>query len=505
MARKPLKINFVVNLISPLIRLAVALVTVPIYIRHVGEARYGVISIVWILLGYFGFLDLGLSRASTNALAKLRDAPQADRARVLLTTYALNLGFGLIGAGLLAVVGEYLFQYVLSIPEDLKPEIARALPWIACLFPMLLISGVGVGALESRERFLLANAFQVLSLSLSQIAPVIVAVYVSPSLAFVVPSAAIAQAVSMAGLLIYVLRLEGPFSFRTFDRAEARKLLGYGGWITVSTLINPFLVAADQFLIGTVIGVVEVAKYAVAMNLVLRTQALPAAMGRTFFPRMSSISRAEALALSARALSWLAYGYAMVCAPLILLAPVFFRYWIGPEFALAAAPVAKILVLGAWANGLALVAYTLIQGQGRPDITGRLHMAEVLPFLVILWILTTTLGINGAAIAWSLRCTVDALALFWLAGIGKGDVALLLRPASFLAATQAVAYLVGANFAPAFLATIFISLIGLGMACLFSEDWRKSIIALLVRARVLSESLMNRAKPAPPINPNVQK
>ena len=66
-----------------MMRLAVAIVTVPIYIHHVGDARYGVISIVWILLGYFGFLDLGLSRASTNALSKLRDAPQPDRARVL--------------------------------------------------------------------------------------------------------------------------------------------------------------------------------------------------------------------------------------------------------------------------------------------------------------------------------------------------------------------------------------------------------------------------------------
>src|ERR1700728_4767821 len=90
MSTATLKRNLVFNLSYPRMRLAVAIGTVPIYVHHVRYARYGVISIVWILLGYFGFLDLGLSRASTNALSKLRDAPQPDRARVLLTTMTLN-------------------------------------------------------------------------------------------------------------------------------------------------------------------------------------------------------------------------------------------------------------------------------------------------------------------------------------------------------------------------------------------------------------------------------
>ena len=165
MSEKRLRRNFAFNLIYPVVRLAVAIVTIPIYVRHVGDARYGVISIVWVLLGYFGFLDLGLSRAATNALAKLRDAPQPERARVLLTTMVLNVGFGLVGALLLFVMGGYLLEHVLSVPEELKPEVARALPWIACLFPMALFSGVGIGALESRERFLLANLFQMLGMS----------------------------------------------------------------------------------------------------------------------------------------------------------------------------------------------------------------------------------------------------------------------------------------------------------------------------------------------------
>src|ERR1700722_9743040 len=97
MSTKPLKRNFFVNLLSPMTRMAVALVTVPLYLHHIGDARYGVMSIVWLLLGFFGFLDLGLSRAVTNALAKLRDATQEHRARVLLTTFGLNLGIGLMG------------------------------------------------------------------------------------------------------------------------------------------------------------------------------------------------------------------------------------------------------------------------------------------------------------------------------------------------------------------------------------------------------------------------
>ena len=186
---RPLKTSFALNLLSPLFRVAVAFVTTPIYLHHVGEARFGVISIVWILLGLFGFMDLGLSRAATNALARLRDATQAERARVLLTTMALNFCFGLIGGVLLYVIGGFLLEHFIKLPDALRPEVAGSLPWMACLLPMTLVAAAGAGALESRERFLLVNCIQVVTTSLSQIAPVIVAVTISPSLTAVIPAA----------------------------------------------------------------------------------------------------------------------------------------------------------------------------------------------------------------------------------------------------------------------------------------------------------------------------
>ena len=252
---------------------------------------------------------------------------------MLLTTITLNFCFGLVGSVLLYFVGGYLFEHVLSVPDALKPEVEGALPWIACLFPMALVSGAAMGALESRERFLTANLFQMFSMILSQVAPVIMAVFVSPSLNVVIPSVAIAQGLSIVIVLAYVYRLEGPISLKAFDRTEARKLLGYGGWVTVSSLISPLLVSADQFLIGSLIGVAGVAHYAVPMNLVVRTPDRPGSPGPYLLSRACPFCPGTPLANLGRGRFSLSDMVTRPYAPpAIVISPVFFRYWIGARF-----------------------------------------------------------------------------------------------------------------------------------------------------------------------------
>jgi O-antigen/teichoic acid export membrane protein len=487
-------------------RIVVALVTVPLYLHHIGDARYGVMSIVWVLLGLFGFLDLGLSRAVTNALAKLHDAPQAERARVLLTTFGLNFGIGLIGGVVLYVFGGLLLKHFISMPYSISSEVSRSLPWIACLLPLTLISAAGAGALESRELFLLVNSIQIVAMTLAQVAPVVAAVFVSPSLTVVIPTAAVAQALGAIGVLAVVYRLEGPFSLRAVDWGEARKLLGYGGWMFATNVVYPALASADQFVIGSVMGVASVAHYGVPMNLIQRSAAIPVAFGRTLFPRMSSLSRDAAHALGTRALSTMAYGYAAICAPAMILSSTFFRYWIGADFAMVAAPVAQVLFPGIWMGAVALVAFTLLQSQGRADLTGKLNIIEFVPFVAILWGLTLAFGIVGAAAAWTLRCTIDALVLFWISGMRRKDLLPLLPPGAVLMASLVVARFLGSNVPANLLAAILAGSASVTLGYLFSEDWRRLIVAQGNRARlVLGGLLTNRAKPIPPINTNAQK
>ena len=315
------------------------------------------------------------------------------------------------------------------------------------------------------------------------------AVFVSPSLMVVIPTAVVAQALGSIAVLVFVYRLEGPFSLRAVDWSEARKLLGYGGWMFATNVVNPALASADQFIIGSAIGVTAVAHYAVPMNLVLRSGAIPWAFGRTFFPRMSSLSGDAAYALGARALSTMAYGFAAICAPAIILSPTFFRYWVGADFAIISAPVAQILFPGMWMSGLSLVGFTLLQSQGRADLTGKLSMLEFLPFLAILWGLTLTFGIVGAAAAWTLRCAADALAIFWASGMRRRHLLPLLPPGAVLAATLVAARFLGSNILLDLLVATIAALASVVLSLLFSEDWRILILGLVNRARAFVGSL----------------
>ena len=46
-----------------------ALAAMPFLIRAIGQERLGVLSLIWVIVGYFSFLDMGLGRAVTVAIA----------------------------------------------------------------------------------------------------------------------------------------------------------------------------------------------------------------------------------------------------------------------------------------------------------------------------------------------------------------------------------------------------------------------------------------------------
>jgi len=73
----------------------------------------------------------------------------------------------------------------------------------------------------------------------------------------------------------------------------------------------------------------------------------------------------------------------------------------------------QVLAMAIFVNTLGQCAFTFIQAVGRPDLTGKLHLAE-LPFdALLLWWLLPRWGIVGVAIAWAIRAIADAVVLLY--------------------------------------------------------------------------------------------
>src|SRR5205085_2745719 len=74
------------------------------------------------------------------------------------------------------------------------------------------------------------------------------------------------------------------------------------------------------------------------------------------------------------------------------------------------------LAVGVFMNSMASLPFALLQGVGRSDITAKIHLAEAPVYVLLMLWLIRQYGIDGAAIAWFTRTTVDMALLYRYAG-----------------------------------------------------------------------------------------
>lgn len=480
MSSPRLRHNVVYNLVGSLAPIAITLLTVPIYIRVVGEARFGVLALLWAVFGYFGVFDFGLSRATAHRLATMRHAPLPERTRVFYTACALNIGFGLVASIIFYFSAYPLLSRFMGSFGDLRGEILSTLPLIVAFFPLGLLGGVLSGCLEANERFLELNLQQLTGSILWQTLPLAFVYFAGANLTNAVLGAVLARAVSTGWMAVTCLRWAAPAGAPAVDARHIKGLLRYGGWTTITNMVSPILTSIDQFLIGALLGPRAVAYYNVPYGLATKALIPPAAFTRALFPRLAIYDQTEAEDLSRTALLLLSGLMAAACAPAILLSGFALHLWIGEDFARSSRLVAELLFIGVWINGVSLFPYTLLQARNRPDVIAKLHALELLPFIGVLWLAIQLFGLPGAAMAWILRVAVDAAMLFRVARLGWRLLVDLIAPGSCLLLALLIAEWLRPGPAAALGWSAAISLIPL--AWMFTR--RGDIVMMVGRAKV---------------------
>lgn len=400
------------NVVGSAVPLIVSLATVPIYLEVIGIERYGALSLAWLVLGYFGLFDLGLTRATAQRVAVLKYAEAQDRSDVFWTAAAVNIGMGIVGGLALYVGSSVFFLHYFQVDEAIRSEIGRAIPLLAAAVPVATLSGVATGALQGRERFIEFNAIAILTACMVQVAPLAVALWFGPNLQGLILAALVARIVALLVSLWLVWNKMLRSIVPRFDRRQWVALLSFGGWVTISSVVGPAMVIMDRFIIGSVLGAAAVAIYTIPFQLAQRFAIFPNAVSDTLFPRLSSESDVG----PARALSSLATrAVALIC-----LVPVvggicamrpFLSFWLGNNFDDQSVAIGQVALAGWWIIGVAYAPFTLIQARGNARYTALLHLSELLPYLALLALMGHYFGLVGVAATFAVRCAAAMIIL----------------------------------------------------------------------------------------------
>jgi O-antigen/teichoic acid export membrane protein len=411
--------NVVWNLVGNGAPMIVAVFSIPVLIHGLGKDRFGVLALAWALIGYASLFDLGLGRALTQLVAKkLGAGEEREVPPIVWTSLLLMLLLGLAGAAVIVLASPSLVERLLSVPPALQSETLRAFYLLALSIPVT-IGTVGLrGVLEAHQRFDLINALRIPMGVFTYAGPLLVLPF-SRSLVPVVALLVGWRVIACAAHLLLCLRVAPGLRRRVaWQRQAVGPLLRLGGWMTVSNTIGPLMVTLDRFLIAGLVSVTAVAYYATPYEVVTKLLLIPAAVVGVMFPAFSASfveDRGRAAVLYRRCVKYTGLGLFPFILLIVALAQNGLTLWLGADFARHGTRVAQWLAVGVLANSLALVPFSFVQGVGRPDLTAKLHLVELPVYLGLLFWLIHADGIEGAAIAWSVRMAVDALALFFMA------------------------------------------------------------------------------------------
>ena len=411
--------NSIINIAGQVIPLLAGLISIPIIIAELGVERFGILTLTWVIIGYFGIFDLGLGRALTKLAAdRIGNQREADIPSLAWTALLLMTALGVFAAVIIFLISPWLVETILNVRGSIQKETLHSFYLVAGSIPLVISTTGLIGLLQAYQKFGLINSVRI---------PLGVFNFLSPLLVFPFTNSLVAIVIILvfgriiAWIIYFILTtriIPGMLNKVKVNRATIIPLLSFGGWMTVSSIVGPLLLYADRFLIASLVTVAAVAYYTTPYEVVTKLIIIPASMVGVLFPAFSTSflnNGDRALFLYKQAIKYIS----IIMVPAVLIVIVFSKQgltlWLGQEFAEQSFHVAQILAAGCLMNSYGLISQSLVQASGRPDLTAKLHLLELPFYITYLWLLTNNYGITGAATAWFIRVTISAILLAALA------------------------------------------------------------------------------------------
>lgn len=394
--------------------IAAAFVVTPILLAGLGVSQYGAWDILVGLVGYFGFLDLGMSPAILRYVAHAEGAHAKERSYQYLSTGFWSLALvGFVSAiAAITIAGANSEGWVQSLSgSDRRFMLVAAFASIVALtLPMGALSAFLLG----RQKNVRLNAIRVLLVVLRALVTVwAVTANTDDRLLLLAASYLAILILEAAAMCFWIILTDGikPLRWSNFSATCARELLSYGMNNTILMLGTGSLRRFVGIVIAKTIGIGEVAHYAVANRLVDYGQSLVIALGYPLTAHLSQIAGGsdrkalqDAYIASTRLIQFFSLG---VPVGIVWMGEPFLHRWLGPEVTKQAQTLLIPLCLSLAVQGLASnsnrALFALAKHRGV-----AIFAAWTSPILlVVCYFMTKWLGVYGAVLTVALHGSLN--------------------------------------------------------------------------------------------------
>ena len=376
----------------------------PIIVLSLGIKSYGIYIFINTIISIFGLLDLGLGTAVTKHLSSYHGRKEEGSMRRLI--HSANSLFLIV-----AIVGFCISVLIAFTVSSLAGGRFAAYSQYSSLF--LIAGGIFFvstasqsysGILTALQRFDITTRLNLISLTLSNVAILIIAL-TSRSLNWIFISQLIINVV-FAFLIYRQARKILPLSsFRLgWDRKEVRSSYIFALVTFINSVATSALTYLDRLIIPFFVGPSNLTYYSVPGNVTSKIPGLSNTLGTMMFPLASQLEggkdKVRIDTLYVRSFRLIVVVAASLTVTIISFAPQILLYWLNANFELQSTQIMIILAITNFILALSGPLSAFLLGLGKLKfltwtsiITGILNAALLLVLLPIY-------GIIGAAWAY---------------------------------------------------------------------------------------------------------
>lgn len=389
------------NLLGAAIPALVMLGTVPLVVKGLGEASYGVYSLVTAIVGYFAVIDINVTAGSVKYIAEHSAREDQDKVAETmsfgLATYAV---IGLLGALGLFLGARWFVTSVFSVPATLIPEAVPTLQLAALGFLLGQLQNYLNSVPQSLMRYDISSRVEMVFGTLVPLATVGV-LLLGFGLFEVILLRVVASSIHCMILWRAIRALLPAFRWRWPGSRIRHELLSFSAYSFLSRFASLSYAYADKLIIGALVGVTGLAYFTVAATLANRVLSLTFRLSGVFFPAASALAARGELArldqVYVKATRYVVYLNAAILVLVAVFAHQILGYWMNEDFARHGALVLAVMALAQFIDSLTSLPSLVNDGMGHPRVSGIFALCRAGAGLLIVYIGVAGWGIEGAA------------------------------------------------------------------------------------------------------------